>query len=173
MANSFKLVRCKWKHYAVLAELGATTFYESFAADNTEEDMQSYIGKTYAPEQIKENLKNLDINYFIIYNDKDAMGYIKTIDQHQEIEKLNGKSIELEKIYLRKESHGTGMAKILMQAAIDEAISKNAKNLFLGVWKENNRALAFYKKCGFEIYHSRQFQLGNRLCEDYLLKLTS
>jgi len=171
MVTKYKLVLGEWKHYAILAELGAFTFYETFAAENSEEDMQAYISKTYSLNQIKENLLNPAIGYYVIYNEEDAMGYIKTIAHANEIEKLDGKSIELEKIYLRKKAQGTGMAKVLMQSAIDTAKSNNAKQLFLGVWKENYRALAFYKKCGFEIYNTRSFQLGNRTCEDYLLHL--
>jgi hypothetical protein len=41
----------------------------------------------------------------------------------------------------------------------------------LGVWQENERALAFYKKFGFEIFTTRTFMLGKRQCDDFLLKL--
>ena len=95
---------------------------------------------------------------------------LKTIVQF-EVEKLEGKTIELEKIYLRKEAHGSGMAKVLMDAAIQLARTEKANNLYLGVWQENERALAFYKKSGFEIYNTRQFKLGARVCEDFLLRL--
>ncbi|MDP3927481.1 MAG: GNAT family N-acetyltransferase [Bacteroidota bacterium] len=170
MKDAYTMVSCSWKHHAALAEIGASTFYETFAADNTEEDMQAYIGKTYAPKQIALNLAEPNIHYYLIYQGTEVMGYIKTIVQF-EVEKLEGKTLELEKIYLRKEAHGSGMAKVLMDAAIQLARTEKANNLYLGVWQENERALAFYKKSGFEIYNTRQFKLGARVCEDFLLRL--
>ena len=170
MKEAYTLVSCNWKHHAALAEIGASTFYETYAAENTEEDMQAYIGKTYSPKQIALNLADPNIHYYLIYQGTEVMGFIKTIVQFA-AEKLEGKTLELEKIYLRKEAHGSGMAKVLMDAAIQLAKTEKASNLYLGVWQENERAIAFYKKCGFEIYYTRQFQLGERVCEDFLLRL--
>ena len=36
---------------ALMAELGARTFSETFAADNTPEDMAAYLAASFSPEQ--------------------------------------------------------------------------------------------------------------------------
>jgi ribosomal protein S18 acetylase RimI-like enzyme len=165
---SIKIVRCIWKHHALLAEIGGSTFYETFANDNSEADMQAYIDKTYNLKQVAENLLNTTIIYFVAYGLNQDLGYIKLIE-NVNAAGLNGKVMELEKIYVRKEAHGSQVASMLMQQSIDLAKEKGYEHLFLGVWQDNERALAFYKKFGFEIFNTRQFKLGERTCDDYLL----
>ena len=58
-----------------------------------------------------------------------------------------------------------------MQQAIAHSQENGFDTLFLGVWQENERAVSFYKKVGFEVFETRQFQLGERLCDDYMMKL--
>ena len=167
--SSIKLVQCQWKHHALLAEIGGSTFYETFRADNTEEDMQAYIAKTYNLKQVIANLNEPNIHYYVAYGLNQNLGYIKLIENIK-AEGLSGKVMELEKIYVRKEAHGSLVASVLMQQAIDLAKEKGNDYLFLGVWQENERALAFYKKFGFDIFNTRTFKLGERICEDFLLR---
>lgn len=165
-----KIIACSWKHQALLAELGASTFYETYADQNSEEDMRSYIAKTYSLTAIENNLAESAVSYFVAYVNEKDLGYVK-LQEVEAIDGLNGKTIELEKIYVRKEAQGSQVAKMLMDTAIAYGKSKGNKFLYLGVWQENYRALAFYKKIGFEQFGTRQFQLGERICDDFLLKL--
>jgi len=165
---SIQVLHCSWKHHALLAEIGGNTFYETFANDNSEADMQAYIDKTYNLKQVAENLLNPSIIYFVAYGLNQVLGYIKLIE-NSNAAGLNGKAMELEKIYVRKQAHGSQVASMLMQQAIDLAKEKGYEHLFLGVWQDNERALAFYKKFGFNIFNTRQFNLGERICDDYLL----
>ncbi|MDZ4668407.1 MAG: GNAT family N-acetyltransferase [bacterium] len=170
MNAAFNILACNWKHYALLADIGAVTFYETFSPHNEKADMVAYIEKTYNLKQVEDNLKEAHIHYFVCYNEKQDVGYIKLIE-NVVVDELSGHIMELEKIYVRQFAHGTKAASLLMQEAIDLARTNGANYLYLGVWQENERALAFYKKFGFEVFSTRSFQLGKRLCEDYLLKL--
>jgi diamine N-acetyltransferase len=170
MNDAFKLVACQQKHAALLAQLGGSTFYETFAPHNDAADMEAYISKTYSVKAIQENLKKEDVLYFAAYNQETDIGYLKLIKNVQ-IPLLQGSILEIEKIYVRQEAQGTGVAAKLMEQAIKTAKELTFNELFLGVWQENERAIAFYKKFGFKIFDTRQFQLGQRLCEDYLLHL--
>lgn len=154
----------------VLAKLGADTFYHTFRPHNTEEDMQAYITKAYASEVILQNLTSHDIAYYLCYDGLAPVGYIKLL-HHATYGVLQQHSIELEKIYILHTYFGTPTATLLMQQAIAHAKQAGFKTLFLGVWQENERAVAFYKKMGFEVFDTRQFKLGNRLCEDFMMKL--
>ena len=77
----------------------------------------------------------------------------------------------MEKIYVLGSYFGSGAGKVLMQQAIAHSQENGFDTLFLGVWQENERAVSFYKKVGFEVFETRQFQLGERLCDDYMMKL--
>lgn len=165
-----KIIPCKWKHHAALAELGAGTFYETFRPHNSEEDMQAYLANTYTPALVQGNLKKSGVHYFLGYDELGDQGYIKLIENPVGI-KLEGKIMELEKIYVRTSAQGSGLAKLLMEQAAMHSKQLSFNYIYLGVWQENARALAFYKKLGFEIFDTRKFLLGSRSCDDYLLSL--
>lgn len=155
---------------AVLAQIGASTFYETFRPFNTEEDMQAYIAKSYNETLILQNLKNEHIHYALATENNEVVGYIKLL-LHAPHVKLTGRTIELEKIYVQQSQLGSGAGKLLMKYVIDYSRHQQFDTLFLGVWKENERAVQFYRKTGFTEFDTRFFPLGSRICEDYMMKL--
>jgi len=48
---------------------------------------------------------------------------------------------------------------------------ENADYVWLGVWEENPRAIAFYKKNGFVEFDKHIFKLGNDEQTDIMMKL--
>lgn len=166
--ENLKVFNGNWKHHAVLADIGAQTFYETFRPHNTEEDMQKYISMAYSIAAIKQNLSKTQVHYFLGYLGNQDAGYVKLIENPKDI-KLDGRVMELEKIYLRRAFQGSGLATSLMNLAIEKSKELGFEKLYLGVWQENERAIAFYKKMGFEVFDTRKFQLGSRWCEDYLM----
>jgi ribosomal protein S18 acetylase RimI-like enzyme len=159
MELEYKLIACELKHKALLAELGGSTFYEAFAAHQSKEDMDEYVGKTYAISAIEKNLLNAEVIYYAAYNSEMDLGYIKLLE-NKSANKLNGRVMELEKIYVRQAAHGSKVASFLMQKAIDLAVEKKYQYLYLGVWQNNERALAFYKKFGFKVFDTPQLSIG-------------
>ncbi len=153
----------------LLAVLGAKTFYDTFHAENTEEDMQAYIQKAYSEDTIGQLLTDNNIQYAIAFEGDEPIGYTKLL-LNATHEKLSGRNIELEKIYVLQSKIGTGAGRLLMEEAIRYSAEHQYDNLFLGVWQENKRAVDFYHKAQFEIFATRSFQLGSRLCEDYIMK---
>jgi ribosomal protein S18 acetylase RimI-like enzyme len=153
----------------MLSELGGTTFYHTFRPYNTEEDITQYIAKAYAPQVISENLSNRSIAYYVAFHQQKPVGYIKLI-HHASYGLVTERAVELEKIYILSDYFGSGLAQQLMNQAVLHGKEQGFKTLFLGVWQENERAVNFYKKNGFEVFDTRQFQLGNRLCDDYMMK---
>lgn len=153
----------------ILSDLGGTTFYHTFRPYNTEEDITQYIAKAYAPQVILDNLRNKSIAYYIAFHHDKPVGYIKLI--HDAVYgSVTKDAVELEKIYILSDYFGSGLAQQLMNQAIAHSEMEGFSTLFLGVWQENERAVSFYKKNSFEVFDTRQFQLGNRLCDDFMMK---
>ncbi|MES2558467.1 MAG: GNAT family N-acetyltransferase [Bacteroidota bacterium] len=155
---------------ATLAQVGASTFYETFRPFNTEEDMQAYISKSYNESLIAQNLQHTEIHYAVAEEHNEAIGYIKLL-LNAPHPKLTGRTVELEKIYVKQSWLGSGAGKQLMDYAIHFSRQQQYETLFLGVWKENERAVHFYRKAGFIEFDTRFFPLGTRICEDYIMKL--
>jgi ribosomal protein S18 acetylase RimI-like enzyme len=66
---------------------------------------------------------------------------------------------------------GKGVGRELMAAAIREAGQRGCDSVWLGVWEKNPRAIAFYKKWGFQEVGSHVFQLGDDLQTDFIMEL--
>ena len=47
----------------------------------------------------------------------------------------------------------------------------NKKWAWLGVWKQNTGAIRFYERHGYVIFGEHNFQLGDDIQQDYLMKL--
>ena len=65
---------------------------------------------------------------------------------------------------------GKGVGKKLMQTCHEIAKQKGKKILWLGVWKQNQRAIDFYTAWGFEIFGEQEFILGDDVQTDWLMK---
>jgi ribosomal protein S18 acetylase RimI-like enzyme len=76
--------------------------------------------------------------------------------------------LELKRIYSLSRFHGTGLGRALMETAI-AAAALRAERLLLGVYAGNGRALAFYRKHGFEQIGERRFRVGARDYDDLVL----
>ncbi len=77
--------------------------------------------------------------------------------------------IELKRIYLLSRFRGGGAAKQMLDESIAAARVAGKQRLLLGVHAENHRALAFYRKHGFEKAGVRTFQIGAMIYDDLVL----
>jgi ribosomal protein S18 acetylase RimI-like enzyme len=57
-----------------------------------------------------------------------------------------------------------------MSECLQFARENNSKWVWLGVWEKNERAIAFYKRWGFERFSEHIFMLGNDAQTDWLMK---
>ena len=76
---------------------------------------------------------------------------------------------EVARLYVDQRWHGAGVARALMDGCVNAARDLGADVLWLGVWERNPRAIAFYRKCGFERVGTQRFQLGADLQTDLVM----
>jgi ribosomal protein S18 acetylase RimI-like enzyme len=147
---------------ALLAELGARTFYESFAADNDPEDMRRHLESQFAPSIQLAEIGNPALDTLLV---RDANGDAVAFAQVRSGKKTDGVppegSIELWRFYVDRPWHGQGVANSLMAAAKQCARERGARSMWLGVWERNARAQAFYLKHGFQKVGSQVFVVGS------------
>lgn len=78
-------------------------------------------------------------------------------------------AVELSKLYVVAEQHGTGAAAALMAAALAWAAESGAERVWLGVNRNNERAQRFYRKQGFVVTGERTFSLGATVENDFIM----
>jgi ribosomal protein S18 acetylase RimI-like enzyme len=149
---------------AALAEIGARTFRDAFAAQNRAEDMDAYIAQTYGEAQQRWELEDPKNVALLVERDGVLIGFAQ-LRREQE-------KVEIARFYVDRGHHGAGIAQELMQRCIDTARELGAGTLWLGVWEHNPRAIRFYEKCGFADIGSHPFLVGSDLQTDRLMSLT-
>ena len=154
----------------LLAELGARTFLETFAADNTSEDMAAYLASNFNLAQQTAELAHPASMFLIAEVDGVAAGYAK-LHAGEPAKGIEGaKPIELVRLYASREWLGRGVGQALMRACLDEARRAGYETIWLGVWERNARAQAFYRKWDFRVVGEHIFQLGSDPQRDILME---
>ncbi len=154
---------------AALAELGARTFVDAFAAANRAEDISAYLERTYGASMQRREIEDANVVTLLVEDDGRTIGFaqLRRSVVPQCVHDAN--AIELARFYVDQRWHGRGVAQQLMDAANDAARSRNATSVWLGVWERNARAIAFYEKAGFDDVGSQPFVLGSDLQTDRVM----
>ena len=155
---------------ALLAELGRQTFAETFAHQNTPEDMEAYLAATFNVEQQTAELVDPRSVFFIAEVEGQAAGYAKIRSGEPEKVIEGPQPIELVRLYVSKAWLGHGVGQALMNHCIEQAHAMGFRTLWLGVWERNERALNFYRQWGFEEVGAHIFQLGSDPQRDILME---
>src|SRR5260370_25737160 len=102
----------------LLAELGARTFSETFAADNKPEDMTAYVATSFSREQQATELANPLSTFLIAEIDGIAVGYAM-LRGGEAPNGISGENpIELVRFYVSQECHGRGVGKSVMKSSL-------------------------------------------------------
>jgi ribosomal protein S18 acetylase RimI-like enzyme len=154
----------------LIASISRKTFFETFGAVNTKENMDKFMNEQFTTEKLIAEVYDTDTFFLIAWDGPVAAGYAK-LKEGYNLNELNERSaIEISRIYALNSYIGTGAGRNLMQACLDAAKEKNKEIIWLGVWKKNKRAISFYQKWGFEIFGQQNFILGDDVQEDWLMK---
>ena len=122
------------------------------------DDLLFYVDKTFNKAAIEADLSNPEnIHFVATENDGEILGCINLgkVYLHQALHiEL---AMEITRLYIKPSCIGKGVASALMENVKSLARSKNIKTLWLHVYKGNEDAIKFYKKCGFEIVGEQNF----------------
>jgi ribosomal protein S18 acetylase RimI-like enzyme len=77
---------------------------------------------------------------------------------------------ELRKLYVAPAHHGRGVAGELMRQALASLGRDRLTVVWLSVYSENPRAIAFYKKWGFHVAGTQEFLVGADRQKDFLMR---
>jgi ribosomal protein S18 acetylase RimI-like enzyme len=168
--DSFKISVATTSDIPLLANLGAKTFEEAFGPYNTEENMHAYIKKAFAVPQLQADFQEPGSIFLLATHHDQPVGYVKlrTAVLPEGLE--NEKPVEIERIYVTKTYVGKQVGRVLLEACVTRARENNHRVIWLGVWEHNARAIAFYKKFGFQQFGAQPFMLGSDLQTDLLMK---
>ncbi len=155
---------------SLLQHIGRKTFDDAFGNTCTKEDMRGVLDLFFNSAQVALELQDDADNFFFFEEDEIAKGYLRINAKHAcPLDSFqNRKSIELVRLYVLKEYHGTGVANKLIDFAFDFARKSGFEIMYLSVWEYNFRARGFYEKHGFaNTGLENDFPLGSTPQTDY------
>lgn len=148
---------------AALAALALKTFNDTFARFNRDEDMRAYTDVTYGEAYQLREIENPQLVTLVVEIDDALAAYA----QIRATPNAPHGDVELARFYVEQSYHGRGIAQTLMASVDAESRALGGTRLWLGVWERNFRAIAFYRKCGFEKVGEHPFILGADLQTDW------
>jgi ribosomal protein S18 acetylase RimI-like enzyme len=155
----------------MLSELGSRTFYDTFAKDNTPDNIAAYLKTSFSPEIQLNELSQADVIFLIAEIEGHEVGYAQLILNSHDDATKGTHPLEIRRIYSAQEYLGKGVGKELMQATINEAQKRDCDCIWLGVWEKNQRAIDFYKKWGFRQVGTHLFSVGDDPQNDFVMEV--
>ena len=146
---------------ARLSLVANATFLETFAGMIDGGALVAHCETRHEPDYLAGLLEG-GARGFLAELDGAPIGYALLAEP--ELDAAVPGDIELKKIYVLSRFHGSGLARRLFDAAL--AASEGRERLLLGVKDDNHRAIAFYRKQGFEQVGTRRFEVGGKFYDD-------
>jgi ribosomal protein S18 acetylase RimI-like enzyme len=155
-----KIIQANREHSQIIAEIGKQAFWESHGHSASQEDIDSFIAKTYNKEAINKEFGNPKVHYLLIQCQDKIAGFskIEWSISNQNINDLN--ITKLDRLYLLKEYYGKDLGAKLLHATIEISKQNHQDGIWLAVWKENPKAIRFYTKTGFKIVGEFNFKIS-------------
>ncbi|MRM83872.1 GNAT family N-acetyltransferase [Riemerella anatipestifer] len=163
--------KVKTNEVELLQEVSKTTFYETFAADNTPENMQKYLDEAFSVKCLREELQDEFSEFYFARVGGELAGYLKLNFGTSQTELKDSKAIEIERIYVLKAFQGKRVGQALYEHTLQLARDRGVDYIWLGVWEHNHKAIRFYEKNGFVAFDKHLFVLGDDPQTDIMMKL--
>ena len=163
---------------AELADVAGRTFPLACPPAATPGDVAAFIDENLAQARGRQYLVDPD-RVVLVARDADGSitGYamlIRGVPDEPDVQRAVElrPALEVSKIYVLPEHHGTGAAGALMTSAVQKAADLGARVVWLGVNQQNLRAQRFYAKHGFAVSGTKTFRLGAAVENDYVMART-
>lgn len=153
-----------------LATVGAATFLETFAGLVDGQDIVAHCARQHAESVYASWLASPDYALFLatVAPGEAPVGFAVLAPADVPVPDPRPDDLEIRRIYLLSRFHGAGAGRALMDAALAEAKARHAGRVLIGVKDDNHRAIAFYRKNGFEVVGTRSFSVGGGTYSDLI-----
>ena len=148
---------------STLSSFAARCFQETFGPESKPSDMEAYLAEAFSPVAQAAEIANSAAIILLAEDDGQLAGYAHLV--------AHDTDMELKRLYLDAPWKGCGLAARLMDRIFEECRRCKADRLWLTVWTQNHRAIAFYEKTGFRVCGSETFMLGEDAQTDHVMEM--
>lgn len=170
--EKMEIIKATTSHLEELHQFARENFMLTYAHLNTEENMRDYLQESFSKEAFEREFDHPESEFHIIIENSEIVGYFKINMNSAQTEDTYPNSLEIERIYVTSRLKGQGVGRQMIKRSKQIALEKNLDFIWLGVWEQNPKAIAFYEKMGFQPIDKHVFQLGKDAQTDLIMKLT-
>lgn len=155
-----------------LDAMAQESWIATFGAASSPDDLALYLAEAYGPQgRLLRDLADPAYRFRIARDDGRVAGYAKLGPCWLPAETAPADAAQLSQLYVLPAWQGAGVARELMDWALDTARTARAPAMVLTVWEENPRAIAFYTRYGFREVGEYRFMTGTQADRDIVLRL--
>lgn len=171
ITDEIKIVRVTKTQLSALHSISRKTFTEAFAHLNNPGDMKAYLADHLTIESLGAELDHPNSEFYFVMEDNEPIAYFKINTGPAQTELREDDGLEIERIYVLPNHQGKKLGNRIMRKCIELARQYGKTYVWLGVWEKNVNAIRFYESNGFVQFDKHNFQLGDELQTDVMMKL--
>lgn len=146
----------KWlpKDFASVLRVLQFSWYEAYNYI-PKEDLDCYLQNTYSINDLENIFNSSDFICYVAEIENQVVAWLKLTINNDE------NKFYLSSIYVLPEFQKMKIGNKFFEITTNEAIKHGFNEIFIGVMVQNERALKWYQKLGFEFYKEEPFLMGN------------
>ena len=152
-----------------LQGLSIETFTETFGEQNPKADLNLYLKTAFSIHKLRQELDSPNNKFYFVFYEEFLVGYTKLKETKIHRNLVHYNTLEVERIYVKKEFQGCGIGKYLLEYACNKGRQLHKDYVYLSVWEKNEKALGFYKSQEFIESGKRVFNLGTLPQNDLIM----
>ncbi|MEP5566659.1 MAG: N-acetyltransferase [Halioglobus sp.] len=157
---------------AAVAKLAELTFRQTFAVENSANDMDQHCQTSFGPAIQQAEITDPNTVFILAESAGEMIGFCQ-LRLSSPKDCVPGKAqAEVYRIYVLSDWHGQGVAQSIMTEAMAAAATNGSDAVWLGVWEHNHKAIRFYQKHDFDVVGEHEFHLGKDIQRDLVLATT-
>ena len=153
------------------AAISRRTFADTYRGTHSAEVLERHVGARFTEEALRIELSDATREALVVTRGDAWVGYVLLHEGAPPSDVHGSHPVEVERFYVDADWHGRGVARPLMEAALDAARVRGGDVAWLSVWQENPRAVRFYERCGFVVVGSATYLFDGHPESDHLMAI--
>lgn len=172
MENNIEIKAVQSAELPILIQMARSTFISNYAHLNNPVYFQQYLDRSFELPLFQAQWADPHTLFYWAIVDGAHAGYCKfrTEAAVEGMEEAGNQILEIERIYVLDSHQKLGLGKLMLEKAIEIARQEGYSSIWLGVWKDNPKAIAWYQSQGFEAFGEHIFWMGDDAQTDWLMR---
>jgi ribosomal protein S18 acetylase RimI-like enzyme len=167
-----RLRRAGFEDAPRVTALGARLFLQAYEGRMDPDDIALHLAECYGVARQEEELRAADTAIWIAeVGEGEPVGFAMLRRRALPVEPGAMHGIELARLYVDRDWQGHRLGATLLATCVSEARAWGGDLLWLSVWMQNERAIAFYKRLGLRIVGEADFIVGADRQRDHVMAL--